>query len=169
MKTNKFVIAALFSKASLAKDCSASSGKVDCGYPGVDQNACESKGCCWEPVSENENNLFLAVGPKTVKDTPWCFNAGSGPTPPPSGDCDVSSTEKIDCGIVGSTQDTCEAGGCCWNPASDPFNLNDNTPWCYFKKGANPCPAPTWNASDPGFTDDFVSKMTEKFEANLNI
>jgi hypothetical protein len=41
MKTDKFVLAALFAKGSSAKDCSGSGGKVDCGYPGVDQGACE--------------------------------------------------------------------------------------------------------------------------------
>lgn len=92
MKTNKYVIAALFSKATMGKDCSGSSGKVDCGYPGVDQNACEAKGCCWVPVEEDQNQLFLAVGQTPVQDTPWCFNAGDGPTPPPpSGDCAVET------------------------------------------------------------------------------
>jgi hypothetical protein len=106
MKTSQIVLAALFSKASNAKDCSGSSGKVDCGYPGVDQNACESKGCCWVPVSEEENQLFLAIN-GSQNDTPWCFNAGGGPSPPtpptPGGDCDVSTGEKLDCGQLAST------------------------------------------------------------------
>ena len=169
MKTDKFVLAALFAKAVSSKDCSGSGGKTDCGYPGVDQSSCESKGCCWVPV-ETDNQLFLAIGQSEPNDTPWCFNAGSGPSPPaPSGDCDVSTSEKLDCGQLASTEEDCEASGCCWYPASeDPFNLND-TPWCYYKKGANPCPAPTWDAKDPGFTDDFVATMMKNFEANLNI
>jgi alpha-D-xyloside xylohydrolase len=39
------------------------SAKVDCGYAGIDQGACESKGCCWSPAGQNSA-------------TPWCFNAG---------------------------------------------------------------------------------------------
>ena len=127
------------------------------------------------PVGDEVNQLFLSRGGQSaVTDTPWCFKAGSGPGPkPPSpgGDCDVGTSEKLDCGKSGSTKDTCETSGCCWNPASsasDPFGLTD-TPWCYYKKGANPCPAPTWDAKDPGFTDDFVAKMMTNFEANLNI
>lgn len=173
MKTDKFVLAALFSKAVSSKDCSGSQGKVDCGYPGVTQQSCEDKGCCWVPV-EAQNNLFLAVDQSTPDDTPWCFNAGSGPTPPPSPECDVSTGERLDCGQLGSTEADCEAAGCCWspvdiwNPFEDPFKLSD-TPWCFYKKGANPCPAPTWDAKDPGFTDDFVALMQKNFEANLNI
>ena len=28
----------------------------------------------------------------------------------------VAAGSRIDCGIVGSTQPTCEASGCCWQP-----------------------------------------------------
>lgn len=38
------------------------SSKVDCGYFGIDQYGCESKGCCWSPAGSNSN-------------TPWCFYA----------------------------------------------------------------------------------------------
>ena len=45
-----------------------------------------------------------------------------------------------------------------------------DTPWCYYKKDANLCSAaPSWNATDPGFTDDFIAEMVKNFEANLNI
>ena len=84
MKTDKFVLAALFAKASSAKDCSGKGGKVDCGYSGINQSECEQKGCCWVPV-ETQNPLFLAIGQEQSQpdDTPWCFNAGSGPGPTP--------------------------------------------------------------------------------------
>jgi glucoamylase len=49
--------------------CSVSK-KVDCGYYGINQNQCESKGCCWVP------NV-----PSTE---PWCYNPASGPSPSPS-------------------------------------------------------------------------------------
>eukprot|EP01039_Chlorochromonas_danica_P004765 gene4765-5225_t len=38
----------------------ADSAKVDCGYVGINQSGCESKGCCWVPAGDNSN-------------TPWCF------------------------------------------------------------------------------------------------
>ena len=49
--------------------CSVSK-KVDCGYYGINQNQCESKGCCWVP------NV-----PSTE---PWCYKPASGPSPSPS-------------------------------------------------------------------------------------
>lgn len=42
--------------------CSVSSSdKIDCGYYGIDQDSCESKGCCWQPVYDSG------------VDSPWCF------------------------------------------------------------------------------------------------
>lgn len=35
--------------------------KSDCGYWGIDQGACEAKGCCWSPAGTNSQ-------------TPWCFH-----------------------------------------------------------------------------------------------
>lgn len=40
-------------------DCSSVTNKVDCGYMGIDEAECESKGCCW--VEDNYGN------------DPWCF------------------------------------------------------------------------------------------------
>jgi len=90
------------------------------------------------PVGDEVDQLFLARGGQSaLTDTPWCFNAGSGPgpkPPTPGGKCDVGTSEKIDCGKSGSTQDTCEADGCCWSPASaNPFKFGlTDTPWCYY-------------------------------------
>jgi len=52
--------------------------KVDCGYVGIDQGACESKGCCWKPASHSN-------------DVPWCFNKGSAPSPPSPSGCPLGS------------------------------------------------------------------------------
>lgn len=50
--------------AKYGSSCAVSdSAKVDCGYAGVTQDACESKGCCWVPAGENSV-------------TPWCFYMG---------------------------------------------------------------------------------------------
>ena len=45
---------------AFAAQCSLSDyEKVDCGYVGIDQSGCESKGCCWQS--------------STTSGTPWCF------------------------------------------------------------------------------------------------
>jgi hypothetical protein len=54
-----FVLFSVLS-AAFASDCSVSdSAKVDCGYVGIDQSGCQSKGCCWAESSSNG--------------VPWCF------------------------------------------------------------------------------------------------
>mmetsp|Transcript_34373 Transcript_34373/g.75764 ORF Transcript_34373/g.75764 Transcript_34373/m.75764 type:complete len:898 (+) Transcript_34373:22-2715(+) len=46
--------------ASCAADCAVdNTSKTDCGYSGVTQSSCESKGCCWAEVDDYT--------------TPWCF------------------------------------------------------------------------------------------------
>ena len=39
--------------------------------------------------------------------------------PRAQGGCDVSNSDKQDCGVVGTTQQQCEATGCCWQPVSN--------------------------------------------------
>jgi len=56
----------------VADQCGEVTSKVDCGYAGIDQNGCESKGCCWVPVDPNPNN------------DPWCYTAGVAPSPSPT-------------------------------------------------------------------------------------
>jgi alpha-glucosidase (family GH31 glycosyl hydrolase) len=49
-------------------NCAVSdSDKIDCGFAGIDQNGCESNGCCWSPAGENS-------------DTPWCYNQAATPS-----------------------------------------------------------------------------------------
>jgi hypothetical protein len=44
----------------VASTCPSSDyDKVDCGYVGITQSGCESKGCCWASSS--------------VSGIPWCF------------------------------------------------------------------------------------------------
>ena len=41
--------------ALLKGSCEISDGvRQDCGYEGVDQAGCESKGCCWQESSFND-------------------------------------------------------------------------------------------------------------------
>lgn len=63
-----------FSNASLRfldNQCQAQETKIDCGFTGVDQSQCESKGCCWSPIDPNPGNL------------PWCFFNKIDPWVPP--------------------------------------------------------------------------------------
>lgn len=78
---------------------------------------------------------------------------------------------------MGSTQQSCEADGCCWKPTQGLFlSAQNDVPWC-FHKGAGPGPTPPsgncdafdWTATDPGFTDEFYTKMYTIFMDNLNV
>jgi len=85
-------------------------------------------------------------------------------------DCNVNDNQKVDCGHVGTNQAQCEAVNCCWKPvAKAEGDVEDNIPWCYFPAGYDPCGTLSWNAQDPGFTDDFVSTMLSNYVNNLNI
>jgi len=139
----------------------------DCGHMGSTEASCEAAGCCWQPITPNPSNR------------PWCHKPSGGPGPaptgpttphphpPPSGKCAVEDDNKLDCGIVGTEQQSCEAAGCCWKPLNpNPSNL----PWCYYSSDyVDPCGNITWNADGPGFTDDFYNLMLTNYKANLNI
>eukprot|EP00884_Botryococcus_braunii_P010818 jgi/Botrbrau1/19738/Bobra.0502s0002.1 len=48
-----------YNKASpLSPVCDGTGPKVDCGYAGIDEKGCRSKGCCWKPTSDKQ---------------PWCY------------------------------------------------------------------------------------------------
>jgi glucoamylase len=55
--------------AFAGEECSVSNEeKVDCGYSGIDETQCVSKGCCWQPVMTS-----------STTSTPWCYQkAGAG-------------------------------------------------------------------------------------------
>jgi glucoamylase len=77
----------------------------------------------------------------------------------------VATSDKVDCGQVGSTQSTCEASGCCWSPD----NSGGNVPWCFYKKGQNPsCPIAYTSKGAP-FSDSEVATMRSFFLKNINI
>lgn len=70
------VLSCLFSISLAQGPCSVSnSSKIDCGYSGIDQDGCNSKGCCWVPAGQGSS-------------IPWCFYgtnySTSVPLPPPS-------------------------------------------------------------------------------------
>jgi len=80
----------------------------------------------------------------------------------------------MDCGHVGSTQQTCQDSGCCWQPTQSAQrflegNLKD-TPWCFKPAGSvDSCKNFNWVADSTGFTDDFYTKMYNNFVYNLNV
>ncbi len=45
--------------ATASPVCEGASPKTDCGFAGIDQSACEAKGCCWVPAPGTPD--------------PWCF------------------------------------------------------------------------------------------------
>eukprot|EP00884_Botryococcus_braunii_P015800 jgi/Botrbrau1/2903/Bobra.0036s0044.1 len=56
-----------YNQAAVPPPCDVTGPKIDCGYVGIDQGACEAKGCCWRRSGGNE---------------PWCYAAR--PNPPNS-------------------------------------------------------------------------------------
>lgn len=60
MRTAFLSILAAIVVVGVASDCAVSdSSKTDCGFLGVTQSQCESKGCCWAESS--------------TSGIPWCF------------------------------------------------------------------------------------------------
>lgn len=54
------VVLAAAAIVAVSADCAVSdASKVDCGYVGITQSGCESKGCCWQ---QSQNSAI-----------PWCF------------------------------------------------------------------------------------------------
>jgi len=78
--------------------------------------------------------------------------------------CDVSA--RTDCGFMGITQQQCEAKQCCWKPA---MTKENDTPWCFFPAGQNPCEKIDFAGKEPGFDQAFYDKMYALFDANINI
>lgn len=45
------LIGGLLAALGTAQSCTLEDAqKTDCGYMGINQQQCESKGCCWRPV-----------------------------------------------------------------------------------------------------------------------
>ena len=96
--------------------CSTCTVRRDCGELASTEASCQADGCLWCPSSKPGD--------------PWCVHP-SAPAPttsPPSSSCNVSDSDKRDCGYVGTNQSSCIASGCCWEPAYSSSSI----PWCYF-------------------------------------
>ena len=166
------VFLVLIAGASAQNDCDSVEipDRVDCGFDGIDANGCLAQGCCWSPVSdEDEMN----------RGTPWCFYPDDyvpptpGPTVSPSDCDDILLPDRIDCAFSGEDEAGCVAKGCCWSPVLDEPQGKD-TPWCFFPEGVtlppSPCDNITWSGEpDNGFDQAFYDILYENYKANLNV
>jgi hypothetical protein len=60
MKVSLVSLLSAVAVVAVAADCAVNdNSKADCGYVGITQAGCESKGCCWQ---ESSNSAI-----------PWCF------------------------------------------------------------------------------------------------
>lgn len=93
--------------------------KEDCGFFGVDEGGCKSKGCCWAESNSG---------------APWCFHIAQTDT---GGEqCTMANNEKQDCGWMGIKKQDCESEGCCWAKS------NSGAPWCFKSRNSLPKPPP---------------------------
>jgi len=117
---------------------------------------CSDNGPTTTPTTDSTTS-----GTTTVKTT-----TPSGPTTPHD-KCAVSDSDKIDCGMFGTSELECENNGCCWEPVEpNPTNL----PWCFQNTDyEDPCGSFIWTEAGPGFTEEFYNTMFENYRANLNI
>merc|ERR1711973_696032 len=86
--------------------------------------------------------------------------------------CNVADGDRWDCGFVGTTQQSCEADGCCWRPALRNMSapVSRDTPWCFYPSDVeNPCEDIVWSADGPGFSQEYYNIMYNNYNANLNI
>jgi hypothetical protein len=61
---------------AFSQSCSISlTARTDCGFVGVTQQQCESKGCCWQPVwiKPPINPLTIQVEGSSDAGIPWCY------------------------------------------------------------------------------------------------
>ncbi len=78
-------------------------------------------------------------------------------------DCAVNDFDKIDCGFVGSTEDSCVSEGCCWEEVND----GGGTPWCFFAAGEGGndiCELINLHTEDgPGFDQTDYDNMKQRY------
>lgn len=89
-----------------SSDCNFSPrARQECGYLGMNQGACQSRGCCWDT--------------SFTKGGPWCFHKKNA--------C-AHRDNREDCGILGTNSLECGSKGCCWD------SRFPNIPWCFKPK-----------------------------------
>lgn len=110
--------------------------------------------------------------------------AGGALAAPFAGTCQPDA-QRSDCGHMGTNQQQCEAGGCCWGPVTP---NPTNKPWCFHQSGGpspppgpNPPPPPppgpptactlqnNASTATPPFSVGETETMRGYFMANINI
>lgn len=95
------------------RECNLSLGeRENCGYYGISEHECYTRGCCWGQTQETG--------------VPWCYHS----IPTMTAQCtNVDVMERISCREYGARKETCMANGCCWRPTNEP-----EAPWCYHEQ-----------------------------------
>ncbi|XP_028403067.1 integumentary mucin C.1-like [Dendronephthya gigantea] len=82
--------------------------RVGCGYPGISQQECESKKCCWD---------------NKIPGVKWCFYPAG-----PACSC-VHPRSRVSCGHPGIKERSCASKGCCWDVS------NKDAKSCFYPAG----------------------------------
>jgi len=130
----------------LGKTCEVDiHSRKDCGYYGINQEGCLSRGCCWAESSVNGIPwCFYAKdvsSTTTITTVPTTTNTNSiasvttvtntDPTSTPL-NCPADEKSRVDCGYLGITKRQCIEGGCCWVESE-----TEGIPWCFNEIGKN--------------------------------
>ena len=91
--------------------------RKECGFPGIKQEECEKKSCCWKE--------------STVDKVPWCFE-GIDDVPTyytlsSSKSCAIDRDLRKDCGYKGIQKEECESKDCCYRID----DYESDIPWCF--------------------------------------
>ena len=92
--------------------------RKDCGWSGISQKQCESKGCCYYQSS--------------ISGVPWCFK-GIDDVPTyltlKTGlSCALDRNLRKDCGYKGIEKAECESKDCCYKID----DYESEVPWCFY-------------------------------------
>ena len=91
--------------------------RKDCGRPGITQEECENKGCCYAPSS--------------IQNVPWCYK-GIDDVPTyltlySSKSCALDRNLREECGYKGIEKAECESRDCCYKID----DYESKVPWCF--------------------------------------
>ena len=120
------------------------SKRVDCGYPGIPDDVCRERGCCWDKSIANVPWCFFGVysttGTSSSTSTPRSTSTGtSSSTATTQAPCDVQPSSRKQCGQRTITRNQCINKGCCWELSS-----YHSVPSCYYV-----APKPNPSGCDP--------------------
>mmetsp|Transcript_24739 Transcript_24739/g.53800 ORF Transcript_24739/g.53800 Transcript_24739/m.53800 type:complete len:518 (-) Transcript_24739:260-1813(-) len=117
------------------------SDRQDCGYWDIPVSECYERGCCYEEIIPNENNVPWCFYPLPYNGTEFVIptftkttttKTSTTPAWQADGQCEKEVAVREDCGFFGITVSQCYERGCCYemlvpNP--------DDLPYCYYPEG----------------------------------